>query len=160
MLLGPAERATAAAASVGRAAIPATVMNSTGVGRVTAVWRPPVFVSELPVSTRIAPGIPPLNRERFVMPISDTNRSRAVLASRYIQEYLEATGETTAKPGDLMPYLIEKGVFTSDNRNGQPLRALLRTLVKAGQLDLIPQATYEQPNVNKIWHLDPVRKSS
>lgn len=39
---------------------------------------------------------------------------------------------------DLMPLFIRKGIFTTDHRNGLPIRSLLRELDRRKALSLIP----------------------
>ncbi|GHA47547.1 hypothetical protein GCM10007103_30610 [Salinimicrobium marinum] len=68
-----------------------------------------------------------------------------------IQKYLEENNLKEAKPKDLMPLLIKKGIFKQDHREGLPLRELLKQLERAGKLYLIPQASFEQKNQNKYW---------
>jgi hypothetical protein len=55
----------------------------------------------------------------------------------YTQEWLRINNRNSAKPKDLMPYLIEKGVFNRDHRQGLPLRIILRKLDELGKLALI-----------------------
>jgi hypothetical protein len=78
---------------------------------------------------------------------------KALLISKYAQEWLRINNRTEAKPGELMPYLIEKGVFKSDHRNGLPLRNVLRELEKRDMLHLIQGAEYEPKQKNKMWYI-------
>lgn len=45
-----------------------------------------------------------------------------------ILEYFKVMGKDTAKPKNLMPYLIEKGFYRRDHSEGLPLRKDLRKL--------------------------------
>jgi hypothetical protein len=57
----------------------------------------------------------------------------------------------SAKPKELMPLLIESGLFEKDHRNGLPLRNILRELDDLNQLDLIPSLLAERKKVNVSW---------
>lgn len=47
------------------------------------------------------------------------------------------------RPKDIMPYLVEVGVFNKDQRAGLPMRDLLMKLDKSKQLHLIPTVRAE-----------------
>ena len=57
---------------------------------------------------------------------------------------------------DLMPLFIEAGIFTQDQRNGLPIRQVLRELDSENKLDLLPCAYHERNKVNTNWYF--VRK--
>ncbi len=57
---------------------------------------------------------------------------------------------------DLMPLFIEAGIFTQDQRNGLPIRQVLRELDSENKLDLLPCAYPERKKVNTNWYF--VRK--
>ncbi len=73
------------------------------------------------------------------------------LADQFIKRWFTMTGADTAKPKDMMPYLVKHGVFTKDHREGFPLRNLLRQLDAVGQLSVINTARFEQKRKNKSW---------
>ena len=52
---------------------------------------------------------------------------------------------------DLMPYFIKAGVFPKDNRNGLPIRNVLRRLDAKNQLSLIPNVIAERKLKNTYW---------
>ena len=52
----------------------------------------------------------------------------------------------------LMPYFINAGIFTKDDKKGLPIREILRTLDKAKQLHLIPYVYAERKNANTYWY--------
>lgn len=88
--------------------------------------------------------------------LSDKRKQLAREVSALLQQHLSAAGASDAKPADVMPYLISKGVFKQDGKPGQALRELLRDLDNAGLLNLIPQATAVRAGKNRIWFLNPV----
>ncbi len=57
---------------------------------------------------------------------------------------------------DLMPLFIKAGIFTQDQREGLPIRRVLRELDKNDKLDLMPCVYPERKNVNTNWYF--VRK--
>lgn len=73
------------------------------------------------------------------------------LADSLIKRWFAMTGADTAKPKDLMPYLVKAGVFTKDHRDGFPLRNLLRQLDAVGQLTVMTTVRFEQKRKNKSW---------
>lgn len=57
---------------------------------------------------------------------------------------------------DLMPLFIKAGIFTQDQREGLPIRRVLRELDKDDKLDLMSCVYPERKNVNTNWYF--VRK--
>lgn len=57
---------------------------------------------------------------------------------------------------DLMQLFIEAGIFTQDQREGLPIRRVLRELDSENKLDLLPCAYPERNKVNTNWYF--VRK--
>ena len=88
----------------------------------------------------------------YQRPIFETAR----LIDVYTQEWLRINNRDSAKPKDLMPYLIEKGVFNRDHREGLPLRNILRKLDKLGKLSLIRGLRVERGTINRQWFFDRV----
>lgn len=83
--------------------------------------------------------------------------SKVVKMGYVIQEYLQKHKWVDAKPKDLMPILIEKGFFTSDHREGLPLRDVLRDLDANGQLYLLPQLRLERKTTNRFWFFNAIK---
>jgi hypothetical protein len=73
------------------------------------------------------------------------------LADQFIKRWFTMTGADTAKPKDLMAFLVEHRVFPKDHREGFPLRNLLRQLDAVGQLSVITTARFEHKRKNKSW---------
>ena len=76
---------------------------------------------------------------------------KAKLIDIYAQEWLHRNNREKAKPRELMQYLIERGVFTHDNREGRPLRDVLRKLDELNRLDFITSLTVERKKKNRYW---------
>lgn len=56
---------------------------------------------------------------------------------------------------ELMPAFIAAGIFKKDERNGKPIREVLRTLHKNHQLHLIPFVHAEHKEQNIYWYFIP-----
>lgn len=52
---------------------------------------------------------------------------------------------------DMMPYFIKAGIFTKDERNGLPIRKILRRLDASNQLNQIPYVIAERKAVYTNW---------
>ena len=85
------------------------------------------------------------------MELTEGNIQKALRVERAVSEFFENSTETKVQAKELMSLFIEKGIFTSNHRDGLPIRNLLRLLEKNNQLDLIPHAEYEQKAQNKNW---------
>lgn len=75
-----------------------------------------------------------------------------------IQSFLEKETLVDAKPKDLMPILIEKGFFIRDNKEGKPLRDVLRELYSTNELYLIPQVRADRKAKNVMWFFNAIKK--
>ncbi len=70
-----------------------------------------------------------------------------------VRDYFEchpAQKEVTAK--DLMALFIKKGIFKKDDREGKPIRDLLRELDKANKLHLLHYLKVDRKIVNRNWY--------
>lgn len=56
---------------------------------------------------------------------------------------------------DLMPAFIKAGIFKKDEKNGKPIRDILRELDKTEQLKLIPYLHAERKDANTYWYFIP-----
>lgn len=72
-----------------------------------------------------------------------------LVISAYFEEY---KSEHTISAKNMMPYFIQAGIFTKDEKNGLPIRKLLRTLDKNNQLFLIPFVYADRKAVNTNWY--------
>lgn len=73
-----------------------------------------------------------------------------------IQEFLKVMNLIDAKPKDLMPILIEKGFFIKDNREGRPLRDILRELDENNTLYFLPQVSADRRDKNVYWYFNAI----
>lgn len=70
-----------------------------------------------------------------------------------IREYFEINKSVNAIPAkDMMSYFILAGIFPKDNKNGLPIRSILRRLDDKNQLHLIPFVYAERKEVNTNWY--------
>lgn len=77
------------------------------------------------------------------------------IINRVIESYFNNNPSIASiKPKDIMPYLVEAGVYNKDQRAGLPVRDLLRKLDESKQLHLIPTVRPERKKVNTHWHFD------
>ena len=69
-----------------------------------------------------------------------------------IQEYFELNKSVKVIPAkDMMPYFILAGIFPRDNKNGLPIRAVLRRLDEKNELHQIPFVYAERKAANTNW---------
>jgi hypothetical protein len=61
---------------------------------------------------------------------------------------------------DLMPYFIKAGIFMKDDKNGLPIRKLLRQLDAKNQLDEIPYVIAERKAVNTNWFFSNTKNTA
>lgn len=60
-------------------------------------------------------------------------------------------GASVVPAKDFMPLFIEAGIFHKNERNGLPIRKLLRELDDSNELSLIPFVIKQQKAVNRNW---------
>jgi hypothetical protein len=69
-----------------------------------------------------------------------------------VQEYFELNKSVNTIPvQDMMSYFILAGIFVKDNKNGLPIRAVLRKWDDKNQLHLIPYVYADRKEVNTNW---------
>lgn len=72
--------------------------------------------------------------------------------NKVLQEYFEVNKSISVIPAkDMMPYFILAGVFPKDNKNGLPIRAVLRRLDEKNELHQIPFVYAERKAANTNW---------
>lgn len=74
--------------------------------------------------------------------------------SAYFEDY---KSEHTIPAKDMMPYFIQAGIFTKDEKNGLPIRKLLRALDKNNQLSLIPFVYADRKAINTNWYFQSTK---
>jgi len=73
--------------------------------------------------------------------------------NQVIKNYFESnTEENTISANTLMPHFIEAGLFVKDEKNGLPIRKVLRTLDEENALDKIPTLHPERKDKNTFWY--------
>lgn len=86
------------------------------------------------------------------------NADNIIQINEVIAEYFKTHKEDWIAAKDIMPALINAGVFTKDHKKGLPLRKVLRKLDKENTLDKIPFVHAERNEKNTYWYL--VRKGA
>lgn len=70
-----------------------------------------------------------------------------------IQQYFGLNNSVRTVPAkDLMSYFIKAGIFKKDEKNGLPIRNLLRQLDRKNQLSQIPFVIPERKRKNTYWY--------
>ncbi len=70
-----------------------------------------------------------------------------------VRDYFDAhpsQNEVAAK--DLMALFIKKGIFKKDNKEGKPIRDLLRELDAVNKLHLLRYIKVDRKTVNRNWY--------
>jgi len=79
--------------------------------------------------------------------------------NRVLESYFALNKSVSILPAkDLMPYFIKAGIFPKDEKNGLPIRKILRKLDAAKQLALIPYVVADRKAVNTNWFLSNTKK--
>jgi hypothetical protein len=78
------------------------------------------------------------------------------LINQTIKKYFAENPSVKITPAkDLMPQFINAGVFKKDDKNGLPIRKVLRDLDKLGQLGSIPFVIAARKLKNTNWYFSP-----
>jgi hypothetical protein len=73
--------------------------------------------------------------------------------NKVIEEFFKNNSEVNyIAAKELMPALIQAGVFATNHRDGLPLRELLRELDREKRLNLIPSLHPERKTKNTYWY--------
>lgn len=86
------------------------------------------------------------------MSITSNKIQKALRIKRAVNEYFEKTTETKVQAKELMNLFIEKGIFKHNHKDGFPIRNFLAHLEEEKHLHLIPQAHFEQKDINENWY--------
>jgi hypothetical protein len=74
-----------------------------------------------------------------------------------LKDYFNVNKSTRIIPAkELMPQFIKAGIFTSNHRDGLPIRKVLRELKKTNRLHQIPYAVNEQKSKNSNWYFQNI----
>lgn len=85
--------------------------------------------------------------------LSETTIRKAMDISKYLQEYCSNHPGQEFKPKDVLPFLVNKGVFNKvDSRKGRDLRQVFRDVDAVGRLnELLPQVYPDRKPKNTYW---------
>lgn len=73
--------------------------------------------------------------------------------NKIIAYYFEKNTSNTKIPAkDLMPKFIKAGIFEKDEKNGLPIRKILRELDQKGKLEMIPYVFADRKATNTNWY--------
>ena len=86
------------------------------------------------------------------MNISSRDAEKALRIKSAVTEFFNTSSLTKVPAKDLMSLFIQKGIFTSNHRDGLPIRNFLRHLAENDSLSLIPQVHFEQKAQNRNWY--------
>ena len=86
------------------------------------------------------------------------NTDNIIQINEVIAEYFKTHKEDWIAAKDIMPALINAGVFSKDQKKGLPLRKVLRKLDEENSLDKIPFVHAERNEKDTYWYL--VRKGA
>ena len=73
----------------------------------------------------------------------------------YINEVLNPGETILAK--DLMDEFMKVGLFKRNDKDGQPIRNVLKELDEDGRLDWIPYAYAERKNARTFWYFKDIQ---
>lgn len=90
--------------------------------------------------------------------LSETTVKKAKDISQHLQDFCSQHLGQEFKPKDVLPYLVEKGIFNMvDSRNGRDLRQVFRDVDAAGRLnELLPQVYPDRKPKNTYWIIKAV----
>lgn len=86
------------------------------------------------------------------MNVTDKEIQKALRIKRAVTEYFDNSNQTRIQAKQLMDFFIEKGIFTKNLKDGQPIRELLTKLDAAKLVYLIPQISFEMRGADKVWY--------
>ena len=88
------------------------------------------------------------------------NEDRVIQINKVIENYFKThTDKDWIPVKDIMPDLIQAGVFTKDKKKGLPLRKVLHALDKENTLNTIPFVHAERTETAVYWYLLRVGKT-
>ena len=83
--------------------------------------------------------------------------SQVAQINKVIKKYFEENPSVKTVPAkDLMPNFIEAGIFEKDQKEGLPIRNILRGLDRVRSLHFIPYVRPERKAKNTYWFFDNV----
>ena len=87
-------------------------------------------------------------------------KTKIAQINKVIEEYFENNQKVDKIPAmDLMPEFVKTGIFKKDyEREGLPIRILLRELDRTGRLGEIPSLYPERKITNTYWYFQRIKK--
>src|SRR5690606_2600377 len=71
---------------------------------------------------------------------------------KVVEDYFYNNPSVSIIPAkDLMPYFIKANIFSKDEKNGLPIRKVLRLLDERNELHLLPNVIAERKAINTNW---------
>lgn len=86
--------------------------------------------------------------------ISTADLDRIPKINSCIDKFFQENSEVRIAAKDLMPVFIKASIFEKDQKNGLPIRKLLRALDENNRLDLIPSVQTERKIKNTFWFFE------
>lgn len=80
------------------------------------------------------------------------NSDKIITINKVLADYFGKHPGATVMAKEMMNDFIKAGVFPADNKNGLPIRKLLRDLDDANNLHLIPYVHVERKAANRNWY--------
>lgn len=79
---------------------------------------------------------------------------------KVVEDYFANNPSESLIPAkDLMPYFIKANIFVQDQKNGLPIRKILRQLDENNQLHLLPKVIADRKAKNTIWFFGRMKGS-
>ena len=88
---------------------------------------------------------------RTEMPCNMTESDRIKAINIVLKDYFVLHPNTMISAKELMPRFINEGIFNHNNRDGNPIRKLLRKLYKEKRLCALKYVYFEVKEKNKNW---------
>ena len=93
------------------------------------------------------------------MALTSEEIQKALKIKKVVTKFFERTNLSKVQAKELMPDLINNGIFPSNHQDGFPIRDFLRKLDGEKHLHLIPQIFFEQKDKNKNWFFKSIESN-
>ncbi len=95
-----------------------------------------------------------INIKVTIMEKRESKEDKVTQINKVVENYFNTNTKKDWIPvKDIMPALIEAGIFAKDNKKGLPLRKVLRALDKENKLDTIPSVHAQRTETAVYWYL-------
>lgn len=82
-----------------------------------------------------------------------TDEKLAIINEAITDYFGNNTDKEWVSAKEIMPQLIEKGIFVRDKKNGQPIRKVLKELDANNELNKVPAVHAERVQDNTYWYI-------